>query len=76
MADTTATAATEVAAATETPVETPAVETPVETPVENQEGEETNTVSSDGQNIKVFVGNIDYKVTDEQLKEFFKDLKL
>jgi RNA recognition motif-containing protein len=75
MADTTATAATEVAAATETPVETPAVETPVETPVENQEGEETNTVSSDGQNIKVFVGNIDYKVTDEQLKEFFKDLK-
>jgi len=73
MADTTATAATEVAAATETPVETPAVETPVETPA--AEGEETNTVSSDGQNIKVFVGNIDYKVTDEQLKEFFKDLK-
>ncbi|OUM58529.1 hypothetical protein PIROE2DRAFT_16144 [Piromyces sp. E2] len=71
MADTTATAATEVAAATETPVETPAVETPAENP----EGEETNTVSSDGQNIKVFVGNIDYKVTDEQLKEFFKDLK-
>jgi len=78
MADTTATAATEVAAATETPVETPAVETPaVETPAETPaaEGEETNTVSSDGQNIKVFVGNIDYKVTDEQLKEFFKDLK-
>lgn len=71
MADTTATAATEVAAATETPVKT--VEAPVESPV--VEGEETNTVSSDGQNIKVFVGNIDYKVTDEQLKEFFKDLK-
>jgi len=67
MADTTA---TEVAAATETPVETPAVEVPAENPEE-----ETNTVSSDGQNIKVFVGNIDYKVTDEQLKEFFKDLK-
>ncbi len=45
---------------------TAATENPVETPVEV---EETNE-------IKVFVGNIDYKVTDEQLKEFFKDLKL
>jgi len=57
--------------------ETPATETPaVEVPAENVEGEETNTVSSEGNTIKVFVGNLDYKVTDEQLKEFFKDLKL
>jgi RNA recognition motif-containing protein len=65
------------AATTETPVETPAVETPAaETPAaETPEVAEENSVSSDGQFIKVFVGNIDYKVTDEQLKEFFKDLK-
>jgi len=54
------TATTEVTAASEAPVETPVVETPAE---------ETTT------EIKVFVGNIDYKVTDEQLKEYFKDLK-
>jgi len=47
-----------------------ATETPVETPVETPEVEESSS------EIKVFVGNVDYKVTDEQLKEFFKDLKL
>jgi len=64
-------------ATTETPVETPAVETPAaEVPAATPEAaEEENSVSSDGQHIKVFVGNIDYKVTDEQLKEFFKDVK-
>jgi RNA recognition motif-containing protein len=46
-----------------------ATETPVETPVETPEVEESSS------EIKVFVGNVDYKVTDEQLKEFFKDLK-
>lgn len=65
------------AATTETPVETPAVETPAaEVPAAAPEAaaEEETSVNSEGQ-IKVFVGNIDYKVTDEQLKEFFKDLK-
>lgn len=56
--------------------EVAATETPVETPAVAQEAAEVETVSSEGNNIKVFVGNIDYKVTDEQLKEFFKDLKL
>jgi len=55
--------------------EVAATETPVETPAVAQEAAEVETVSSEGNNIKVFVGNIDYKVTDEQLKEFFKDLK-
>jgi len=55
--------------------EVAATETPVETPAVAQEAAEVETVSSEGSNIKVFVGNIDYKVTDEQLKEFFKDVK-
>jgi len=56
--------------------DTTVAETPVaETPAVAQEAVEVETVSSEGNNVKVFVGNIDYKVTDDQLKEFFKDLK-